>query len=271
MNSRFNRQPLSDEQIREVAPSVFNGRPHQSASSRYSFISTAEVLSGLRQSGYEVFSATQSIVKQENNSLFAKHSLNLRLAGTDLANVGDIAMGVLLTNSHDTSSAFALAFSIFRLACSNGLVVADSSIQSLHLRHQGDLVNRVVVGTQDLLGRGPEVLETVKQWKQITLTAGESKIFAEEAHSLRFEENSNLALAIKPESLLKINRSQDSGSDLWSIFNRTQENCLVGHIRGYRADGRRVKSQSIKSIDVSNKLNKSLWSLAAKMAELKTA
>ena len=36
--------PLSDDQIRRVAPSIFADAPHESRSERYSYIPTASVL-----------------------------------------------------------------------------------------------------------------------------------------------------------------------------------------------------------------------------------
>jgi hypothetical protein len=39
--------PLSDDQIRRVAPSIFADAPHESRSERYSYIPTATVLTEL--------------------------------------------------------------------------------------------------------------------------------------------------------------------------------------------------------------------------------
>ena len=45
--------PLSDDQIRAVAPSIFADAPHGSRSQRYSYIPTAAVLQELRGEGFE--------------------------------------------------------------------------------------------------------------------------------------------------------------------------------------------------------------------------
>ena len=44
-------RPLSDDQIRTVAPSIFAEAPHESRSERYSYIPTAALLSELRREG----------------------------------------------------------------------------------------------------------------------------------------------------------------------------------------------------------------------------
>lgn len=44
--------PLSDDQIRRVAPSIFADGKHESRSERYTYIPTIEVLRGLRNEGF---------------------------------------------------------------------------------------------------------------------------------------------------------------------------------------------------------------------------
>lgn len=45
--------PLSDDQIRRVAPSIFADAPHESRSERYSYIPTAAVLTELRKEHHQ--------------------------------------------------------------------------------------------------------------------------------------------------------------------------------------------------------------------------
>ena len=44
--------PLSDAQIRTVAPSIFAEAPHESRSQRYAYIPTATILTALRKEGF---------------------------------------------------------------------------------------------------------------------------------------------------------------------------------------------------------------------------
>jgi len=55
--------PLSDDQIRRVAPSIFADAPHESRSERYSYIPTAAVLTELRKEGFQPFMVTQTRVR----------------------------------------------------------------------------------------------------------------------------------------------------------------------------------------------------------------
>ncbi|MBN9406008.1 MAG: DUF932 domain-containing protein, partial [Burkholderiales bacterium] len=57
--------PLSDDQIRRVAPSIFADAPHESRSQRYAYIPTAAVLTELRKEGFQPFMVTQTRVRDE--------------------------------------------------------------------------------------------------------------------------------------------------------------------------------------------------------------
>ena len=69
--------PLSDDQIRRVAPSIFADAPHESRSERYSYIPTATVLSELRKEGFQPFMVCQTRVRREDRRDFTKHMLRL--------------------------------------------------------------------------------------------------------------------------------------------------------------------------------------------------
>ena len=69
--------------------------------------------------------------------------------------------------------------------------------------------------------------------------------------------------------MLEARRGSDVRSDLWSTFNRTQENLLQGGIPGRSATGRRMRTRAVQGIDQNVKLNRALWMLAEEMRRLK--
>jgi hypothetical protein len=68
----------------------------------------------------------------------------------------------------------------------------------------------------------------------------------------------NLKAEDSVDSLLTVNRAEDSGNDLWSVFNRIQENMLRG---GVEVKKRKVKS--ISSITTELRLNEQLFQLTS--------
>ena len=60
--------PLTDDQIRFVAPSVYAHEQHSSRSERYSYIPTNTILDSLREQGFQPFMACQSRTRNCNGS-----------------------------------------------------------------------------------------------------------------------------------------------------------------------------------------------------------
>jgi uncharacterized protein DUF932 len=261
-------QILTNDDIQMYAPSVFADQPSSRQSSRYAFIPTINVVEAMRQANWNVVKASESRTKDEAQKGFVKHMLRFRSANQELAVVGDSMLEVVLINSHNGSSTYSLQAGVFRLVCSNGMVVADSLLESIKVRHTGRVIDLVLEGSQRILENAPLVNDTIQNWKQITLSNPEQLLLAESAHSLRFDKDS----AITPDQLLKSRRHDDNGTSLWSSFNRIQEHVIKGGDRAYDATAqRRVRSREVKNISGNVNLNKALWSLAEKMAELKAA
>jgi len=104
--------------------------------------------------------------------------------------------------------------------------------------------------------------------------------FAEAAHTVRFADSEGkVSTPITAAQLLQPRRTEDTGTDLWKTFNRVQENTIKGGLtaraqdtfdnRGRRQRGRMVSTRQVKGIDQDVKLNRALWQLAERMAELK--
>lgn len=129
----------------------------------------------------------------------------------------------------------------------------------------------------------PKALEAVQTWSGLELNGGEELALAQAAHFLRFADaDGELTTAVQPQQLLKSRRAADDKRDLWTTFNRIQENAVRGGLddtrpatEAQRERGiftpRRLRTRAVKSIDGDVKLNKALWMLAEKLAEVKRA
>jgi hypothetical protein len=266
-------QPLSNEEIQRIAPSAFAGQPYREMSSRYAFVPTSAVIDGMRQAGFLPVSASQSVARNSDKQNFTKHMIRFRSVNANLTKVGDSDLETVLINSHDGTSRYKLMLGVFRLVCENGLVISESLVQSISIRHVGDIVNEVIGHSLSLIDEAPKVSSVINQWRQIELQPKEQLFLAEAAHDVRYpEKDSTLARAITPEVLLKARRYDDNGNDLWSTFNRIQENTVRGGQKAFVRNGFRTSrrtSREVNGIDQNVNLNKALWSLAEKMAALK--
>lgn len=274
---QFQNRPLSNDDLRHIAPSVFAVEPWRDRSSRYAFVPTIQLVEGLRSAGFFPYSAQQSNTKIEGKENFTRHLIRFRSQNVNLTQVGDNAVEAVLLNSHDGTSLYDFSLGVFRLACLNGMMVSDGMVEGLRIRHTGNIIEQVVESANHLIERAPVVMDTIREWRALPLSVPEQNLLAESAHSLRFEEGIPAPQAV---SLLQPHRREDTGDNLWSVFNRIQENTVRGGVvprdgNGYRlrgTNGRRIgRTRAVTGINENVKLNRALWSLAEKMAELKKA
>lgn len=277
-HTRFDTgRAMTEDEMRTHAPSVFAYAAHESRSERFAPIPTIEILRGLANEGFSVVSAKQSVTRMPDRRDFTKHMLRLRRFDTERAfAVGDTVFEIILKNANDGSSAYELLPGLFRIACLNGMVAKLSSLDALKVRHSGDVQSKVIEGTYTVLQDAEAALAAPQDWSRIQLGSEERMLLAESAHRLRFQNSEGeITTPIKPHQLLEARRSADQNRDLWTTFNVLQENAIKGGIvgRGRDANNRRIKrtSRAVNGIDQDVRLNRELFTLAAKMAELKAA
>ncbi|MHB0670441.1 DUF932 domain-containing protein [Roseomonas mucosa] len=268
---------LSDEDIRKLAPSAFAGEAHESRSARYTYIPTAEVIAGMRENGFMPMWAGQARTRDAGRVGHTKHMLRFRHAGAPpaaLRRVGDTFPEIVLLNSHDGTSAYRVMSGVFRLACLNGMIVAERQGAEVRVPHKGDVVRQVVEGSYEVLDDARRALEAAEAWRGVTLSRDEQRAFGEAARMLRFgDAEGRTGAPITPEQLLAPRRAEDAGDDLWRTFNRVQENAIRGGLTAWGRDAqnrpRRVTSREVTGIDGDVRLNRALWTLTERMAELK--
>ncbi len=256
--------PLSDDQIRSVAPSIFAETAHESRSERYSYIPTAAVLAELRQEGFQPFMVCQTRVRHEDRREFTKHMVRLRHASQIN---GNEANEVILLNSHDGTSSYQMIVGMFRFVCHNGLVCGDT-LADVRVHHKGNVAEQVIEGAYEILQGFDQVQEARDAMRLITLDEGEQEVLARSALALKYDAPDKVTPVTEAQVLMP-RRFDDRGSDLWSTFNRIQENLVKGGLHGRNAHGRRQRTRPVQGIDQNVRLNRALWMLADGMRQLK--
>lgn len=104
--------------------------------------------------------------------------------------------------------------------------------------------------------------------RAITLDDGESEVFARAALALKYDDP-NKPAPVTESQILMPRRFEDRRPDLWSVFNRTQENLTKGGLHGRSSNGRRQSTRPVQGIDSDIRLNRALWLLADGMRALK--
>jgi Domain of unknown function (DUF932) len=256
---------ISDEELQRLAPSIFASQPIEGVSDRYSFLPTSSILKGMRENGWVPVRVEQQSVRTEARRGFQKHLIRFaRLEHLDSWKKNQVRPEVVLLNSHDKSSAYQLHCGLFRLICSNGMVVADATFQRISIKHSGFNPDSVIEASFKVLDAVPEIMHKVRLFQDRILTDDERLALATGAATYRWEDPHKAP--VNPSMLLNPRRYGDGAKDLWTTLNTVQENVIRGGQRDYlrrRPDGSRMpKSRAIKGIDEDMKLNKALWQMA---------
>lgn len=245
--------------------SVIQQEPHMKTSDSYSFIPTTKVLEVLADNGWMPTQIMETRAKDENKG-FQKHLIRLSNEGLNYSlALREEYPEIVLQNSHDGKNSFQLSLGVYRLVCSNGLMVGDT-YQSHRIHHIGFTADAVQSAINGITCFAPKVLNAISDFKAIELSPMEQTAFAESVIEMVFDEEKRQY--VKPDTLLNYHRSADIGNDLWKTFNRVQENVIRGRFK-FQDGFKRTKAREIKSIDKNVMINRGLWALTEKMAELK--
>ena len=263
--ARSDRDPLTEDQLRRVAPSIFAEAAHDSRSERYAYIPTIAVVRGLQREGFEPFMVAQARTRDDSRREHTKHMLRLRHRSQTL---GLDTNEIILINSHDGSSAYRMTAGSYRLVCSNGMVCFQAD-EDISIPHKGNIQERVVSSAFEVLDGFTRVVQEREGMQALTLNAGEQTAFAHAALELRFDTTDKPA-PVTEAQVLAVRRPEDRPNDLWTVTNRVQEALVRGGLDGRLANGRRAATRAVQGIDQNLRLNRALWVLANEMRRMKS-
>jgi len=241
------------EEIKKIAPSVFTTEKAAHLTDKYVQTPTIRVVEDLMNLGWEVSKVQE--VKARKGVGFQKHLLVFRHPDIMIkgANGDDAQPQILLTNSHDGKAAFNFRVGIFRFICSNGLVVSDADFENVSIRHMNYTFETLQTKVNEMISKLPGLVQKINLFKSTQLTENQMQEFATKAASLRSKETINIM------DVLKAERIEDEGNDLWAVFNRVQEKIVGG---SYVYGSKKRKARSIKNFQQDIKINEQLFELA---------
>ena len=239
------------ENIKVIAPSVFTTEKASHLSDKYVQTPTSRVVEDLMNLGWEVTKVQE--VRSRKYKGFQKHLVVFRNPDIMIKgeNGDDSFPQILLTNSHDGKAAFNFRVGIFRLVCSNGLVISDADFNNVSIRHTNYTFESLQTKINEIIAKLPGLVNKINVFKAKTLTEVEMNDFAAKASQLRTKKTVNIM------DVLSATRTEDQGNDLWVVFNRVQEKILGG---SYTSGGR--KARSVKNFQKDIQLNEQLFELA---------
>jgi len=289
-----NHQGLNDEEIRHLCPVALKSkmgsaeRRKLGLSKHYSFVPTMKVVNDLRALGYDCVDATQVKARKKSTNGYQKHMLTFEHPDHKVDQVKEVELEdgttetqilppteypqILLTNSHDGGNSFSLSAGIFRLVCSNGLVIKTEDYGTARLVHKGYSFSAVQKLVKEFEETISEVISKITAMKKVQLTKEQQIQFAKQAALLRFTAKSynedNIEDVVQLDDLLYAERPEDKGNGLYEVYNRVQESLVKGKYLyassgKVNAEGTKVrKGREIKNFKQSIDVNKKLSELA---------
>jgi len=242
---------LSKDQVRAMAPVVFATEPtNKAVSEKYLHVNTETVMDDLAKLGWLPVTASQRRTKARKDgspTIRSKHMVSFQ--NPDLMikgkNGDDAFPRIIVTNSHDGLCSFQFRIGIYRLVCSNGLVVADEEFSAFSIKHKGYTFEELQTVVAQAVADLPNKVEVLNKMQVRMLTADEQRQLAIDAMALRATNPDAQYTEASIEDVLTATRKEDEGDSLWLVFNRIQESIING---GYSAALRGSKVRKVKKI-----------------------
>lgn len=228
-------------------------------SSRYVHVNSREVVELMEQEGFYV-AAAKTNAPRSRDPMFARHSIEFRRH--DAPQVDGTTPRIIFVNSHDGTTAAQAMAGLYRFVCSNGLVIGQT-LERIKQRHAGDAAYQLITRMRALAKSSEETFTKIDRWSRKQLTTPQRNQFARFAAQLRWGD----AAMFQPEDMLKLRRAEDDRGDLWSTFNRLQENTMRGGLIGLSRSGRQATSRPLTDIQRDLSYNAQLWQLTEELAE----
>lgn len=266
---------LSNDDIRRMCPMAFKTAPtNPGLSGRYTQANTATVIDDLAKLGWYPVQAKQAREKKGSSGIRSFHMIAFQNPAIKIhktlengEKVVDTYPRIILTNSHDGFNSFKFMVGLFRLVCSNGLVVCSDQMVNMSIRHINydfEELRRVVATAIEQV---PGIVKTMNDMRNITLTDEQKINLATEVVKIRkgIEDNEQFALDMETvESVLEPVREEDKANDLWTVFNICQEKLIKGGFSVVGKNNKTRKQRGITSIKKDMDFNQRLWGVASR-------
>jgi hypothetical protein len=243
--------------------STLPGNPHPKMTEKYEFIDTRKVCETMFDLGYEISDIRTPVRRNEAVKGFGVHEVDFRHPKL-LKGHNGVAPRIIFMNSYDGSLSARIMSGLIRFACSNGLVLGDSVEQERFI-HMGSYEDQLASKLVEANDRMNSLFDKTDRFETITLDPSDYFEMAKEGLALRFEDTK---IEVDPKVALMPRREEDMKADLWTTWNRLQENLMRGGLPGVNANGNDTMTSPLNNLQRTNKLNRDLWDILEKTAEL---
>eukprot|EP00918_Siedleckia_nematoides_P082182 GHVU01180154.1.p1 GENE.GHVU01180154.1~~GHVU01180154.1.p1 ORF type:complete len:261 (+),score=2.99 GHVU01180154.1:114-896(+) len=233
-------------------------------SEKYSPIRTSDALRVFENHGFSVTNYNESKPRIVEKQGFQKHIV--RLASPEFNIKGlDSRPEIVIKNSYDKSCSFQLLFGLYRLVCSNGLMIGKT-FQGESIIHTGNTEDKLSNAIDKFYEALPLIAEKIEQFNTIQLNKLDQRHFAYEAVKLVLDTEKCKLVDGELNRLIASIRPEDDGNSLWLTYNKVQEKLIAGGIRYFNTEtGKFNKTRRIKSAFKDATINQKVWDIASQL------
>ena len=270
---------LSMDDLRKACPAAFKTTPtNPGVSERYVHANTATVIEDLAKLGWYPVQAKQCRPKKNSKGIRSFHMIALQNPDvkickpvTDITGetteIVDSYPRIILTNSHDGFNSFKFMVGLFRLVCSNGLILCSDEMVNMSIRHINYSFEALRTVVSSAIEQIPYIVNTMNTMKNTKLSEAEKKELATAVVKIRKDVEDDEKFSIDEATVMDILmpvREEDKGDDLWTVFNVCQEKMIKGGFQSTSKNDKVRKQRKITSIKKDVEYNQRLWEIATK-------
>ena len=212
------------------------------------YIPTIDILERLQNEGWIIKGVAE---QRGSNRKITSNYAQLHHPDFELLNKKgkmEAVSSLTIKNSCNGNSPLTMDLGFYRQICSNGAIMFDKHGSSTEIKHIEVNFNNLQNFINNVNRNADKVLEKFGIFQNKNMTVEQAREFAFNAARLKYNDNDMPTNIV--ENLLQVNRLEDEGNDLWSIFNRVQESL----------------TEDVNNFNVDITLNKQLFSLTEQYA-----
>jgi hypothetical protein len=264
---------LTMDDIRRICPMATQTSPtNPKVSDKYIQANTMTVVEDLAKLGWYPVQAKQCRNKKNSSGIRSFHMIafqnpDIKITKTmeNGEKVVDTYPRIILTNSHDGFNSFKFMLGMFRMVCSNGLIVCNNQMVDMSIRHINYDFEELRKIVASAIEQVPDIVNTMNEMRNVMLTDEQKTALATEVVKIRkgVDDDNYVVDTEIVEDILTPVRAEDSGQDLWTIFNICQEKMIKGGFGLKNNKNKLRKQRNITSIKKDMEFNQRLWQTAS--------
>jgi hypothetical protein len=258
MRKNLNFIPLNNDinKLSAFIPSLDSGwRANQRINSKPFMVESIDAVREFQRQGWNIAGALEN--RSKNSRKIDNHFIKMEHPDFRMLNKKGQTEAVAtmnIQNSCNGAKPMELDLGVYRLVCSNG-AIAHTSYSNAKVPHSEKGQFNLQEILCDLGIRTQGVIEEFNKLKESELTPAEAMAMASEAARIRFGKE----VKFDVNQLLNSIRPEDEDNDVWTVFNRIQENLTQAH-RITDRDG--VMYGAVTDSREDTRINKELFQLA---------